>query len=381
MQTDRTSPPSAAWEGLRPVTIPRFLLAFVMWAAPAFGGQEVRVEPTPHVRLPSETGDGQLLFADPVGATVRRDGAVIVADRQGERLLAISRDGRIMARFGRTGEGPGEYRTISWMSRCGEGRIALFDQSLERVTLFSDAGEYKTAFRPPTSTSIYHACGPGDGMFAALATVVQDGRTRPPLRTAAVNVMLMQKNGSLTSVVRDVPAFEVVSLRGAWFPRPLGERALIATSSTALYVRASGAGSVDVYSPSGTRTRTITLPWQRASPSQQQRWVAIEDLAVLMPEGPAREGFRSEIRALPPTEYLPYASALLIDPLEWLWVVAPNPTQTVIHAFDPGGEHRGSIHLPGMHLVFEVGRDYVLSGVIDVQTGERTALEIRRLSR
>lgn len=381
MLTDRTNFPPRAWERIRPVTVALFLLAFPGWAAPAFGVQGVRLEPTPHVRIPSETRDGQLLFADPVGATVRHDGAVIVADRQGERLLAISRDGRIMAQFGRTGEGPGEYRTISWMSRCGEGRIAVFDQSLERVTLFSDSGAYRTAFRPPSATSIYHACGTGDRMFAALASVVQDGRTRPPLRTASVNVMLMHANGSLTSVVRDVPAFEVVSLRGAWLPRPMGERALIATSSTALYVRPSGARSVDVYDANGALTRTITLTWRRSEPSPQQRDVAIEELAVLMPEGPARDGFRSELRALPPVESLPHASSLLIDPLEWLWVVAPHPTETVIHAFDSGGQHRGAVHLPGTHMVFEVGLDHLLSGAIDVQTGERTALEVRRLVR
>ncbi len=77
-------------------------------------------------------------FFEDVGDVFVRDDRVFVADRGGRKILAFDRStGHLTATVGRPGDGPGEFRFLSWIGDCGTDEIVAWDQGHRRVSLFS----------------------------------------------------------------------------------------------------------------------------------------------------------------------------------------------------------------------------------------------------
>ena len=70
--------------------------------------------------------------------TVGPDGSIYVP--QGQEIRIFDPEGRFLRAFGRSGEGPGEFRDMSYVSWCGDTLFAG-DQRLQRIVLFNAAGE------------------------------------------------------------------------------------------------------------------------------------------------------------------------------------------------------------------------------------------------
>lgn len=64
-----------------------------------------------------------------------RDGTIVVAQPQDQRLLFFSPDGRLTGSFGRKGAGPGEYATLAWSHGMTGDTLWTVDGSLDRYTL------------------------------------------------------------------------------------------------------------------------------------------------------------------------------------------------------------------------------------------------------
>src|SRR5688572_12056606 len=78
---------------------------------------------TPATQIESIMGVGRLW-----------DGGIVIANRGGTNDIRIF-DARVshVATFGRTGEGPGEFRRIEWMGQAGDPAW-IYDSGLQRMT-------------------------------------------------------------------------------------------------------------------------------------------------------------------------------------------------------------------------------------------------------
>ncbi|MFB3138199.1 MAG: hypothetical protein ACE10B_03145, partial [Phycisphaerales bacterium] len=83
----------------------------------------------------------------PTGLNVAPDGRVFVADTHYHRVIAYDPDGRELMRFGRYGQGPGEFIYPTDVAFGPQGRIYVSEYGgNDRVQVFSAQGEFLFGF-------------------------------------------------------------------------------------------------------------------------------------------------------------------------------------------------------------------------------------------
>ncbi|MFC1559351.1 6-bladed beta-propeller, partial [Gemmatimonadota bacterium] len=80
------------------------------------------------------------------------DGRFYVADVGQNRIVVYDATGNYLFSFGRTGDGPGEFRapTLRWIRN---GQIVVDDDDLDRISLWNSDGSFVDFFSPTTKSS------------------------------------------------------------------------------------------------------------------------------------------------------------------------------------------------------------------------------------
>jgi len=79
------------------------------------------------LRLGVTEGPDELMFSTIAGGLLLPDGSFVVADRGASEVRRFSREGELLSRHGREGEGPGEFEYIRAVGRCGPDGFTVFD--------------------------------------------------------------------------------------------------------------------------------------------------------------------------------------------------------------------------------------------------------------
>ncbi len=98
------------------------------------------VDSTPVVDIPGVTADDRLNFEYPTGATRLSDGGLVVSDWWAGMLRFFDGSGILERSVGREGEGPGEFRSITWLDQCAPDSLFAWDPTLDRVTVLDADG-------------------------------------------------------------------------------------------------------------------------------------------------------------------------------------------------------------------------------------------------
>lgn len=114
------------------------------------GHQVVKFSPGGEVLMvlgtPGEAGGDERHFNAPADVVVAENGDVFVADGHANttnnRVVKFSSDGTYIKSWGKTGYGPGEFRTLHAIAIDSRGRIFVGDRSNNRVQLFDQEGEF-----------------------------------------------------------------------------------------------------------------------------------------------------------------------------------------------------------------------------------------------
>jgi hypothetical protein len=69
------------------------------------------------------------------------DGALAIANSGNREILVLDVDGTERSRFGRQGDGPGEFNAISWLEAGADGGVIAYDPRQARLTFLSAEGE------------------------------------------------------------------------------------------------------------------------------------------------------------------------------------------------------------------------------------------------
>jgi 6-bladed beta-propeller len=100
----------------------------------------------PLVSIGDANVDSDYLFGAISSAVLTDDGALIVGDRQAKNVRVFAPNGTLVAVFGRPGDGPGEFSTITGVDLLKPDTILVYDGRSQRVTRFSlDAGFVSTS--------------------------------------------------------------------------------------------------------------------------------------------------------------------------------------------------------------------------------------------
>ena len=114
------------------------------------GHQVIKFSPTGEVLMtlgtPGKAGLGNNSFNAPAAVVVADNGNIFVADGHGNttnnRVVKFAPDGTFIKAWGKTGYGPGEFRTLHAIAMDNDGRIYVGDRSNNRVQLFDQEGEF-----------------------------------------------------------------------------------------------------------------------------------------------------------------------------------------------------------------------------------------------
>lgn len=100
----------------------------------------VVLDGAPLVEVPASPTDEASLF-EVQGGVLRADGGFVLANAGNHEILYFGAEGVLERRVGREGEGPGEFRGITWMEARADGGVTVGDSRVRRVTTFGPTGE------------------------------------------------------------------------------------------------------------------------------------------------------------------------------------------------------------------------------------------------
>jgi len=96
----------------------------------------------------------------------RANGEVVVADGGNRLVLVLAGPGRELLRFGREGEGPGEFQDLSRVFPVGSDGVAGYDARLSRVQIFDGGGQLKR-----TVSAVTEQLGDGGALLVPVGVV------------------------------------------------------------------------------------------------------------------------------------------------------------------------------------------------------------------
>lgn len=295
------------------------------------------------------------------GVVVDRRGRVYVGDAQALEVRVFSPGGELEERFGRKGEGPGEFTHIGGLSRAPDG-IAVLDGSQGRVTLFSPRGEVLRSFRLRRPYRILQSFSAS--RFDDQARFYD----RTPLSTAplvdSVGVVVYSPAGEPDDTVHVATIQEdrLVIERGGVpimaFTRPFSPQPSLAIGPDGLiYFTLGDRYSIAVLSPEGDTLRVVRRELRPRSVTDEERDTALAEIEERYREV-AGSGAPRGIE-IPSTK--PMIASLRVDRPGNLWVLMPSEPswghlEWAVH--DADGRYLGPVATPQM-MVTDIGEDYV----------------------
>lgn len=364
------------------VSLALVTIALAVPAGAATAQSAWHVDAAPILDVSSNAKSAAVLFSRVTGATRLSDGTVVVADLDDNTLHFFSATGAPLRNVGRVGSGPGEFRRVTWIGRCGGDSLHVWDMLQLRMAVFAPNGAFVRQYAIPADS----ARGAGPFMTLAcssrgvIAYQSQPGmpkvlrpaknpssptREERAVRTTAA-VSVGNSVGMVTRKLGDHPSGSMYLIGGGGFPLPLASTTYVAVAGDRVFVgTADSTSTVAEYAPNGAMTMLkLNIPSRPTTADQRSRAAAA--IASLAP-GQMRQLAEDSLKVAPMPAMLPPYSALFgdADGVLWVQLTVPGDPNTRLRAVGGNGRTLGEITLRANAVVQEVGRDYVLAAYDD----------------
>ncbi len=351
-----------------------------LWAP----GDGWRLSDLPLLEIGSAGEDsGTALFR--VSDAVRlSDGRIVIANGGTSELLYFSPDGKLLARGGGAGGGPGEFASLMGLgmsiiavTRTLGDTIRADDKAGGKILVFSPTGDFVRSAplsEGPTGERVHFASGVGwldDGTFLATTTMSYgddpDAQPSPEGRLVRPRVALRRftLDGTLADTIGTFPGNEsyrsiqssldktgsgTMQIRNA--PVPFARTFHAVTGGKTVAVGVTDWMEVRVYGPDGALLRIVRGPGtpRTVDAAQREAWINAN-------------GGREPATPFPET--MPAFGDLTPDAEGSFWVEAyqapgdpPGPSRWSV--YDALGRYLGDVTMPERFQPMEIGADYVL---------------------
>ncbi len=120
------------------------------------------------------------VFAEISSVAVSGDGTIFVFDQKDKNVKVFDRDGKFLRKFGRAGEGPGEFSLPRSIHCMGLDEVVVVDTS-RRLSFFKPSGEFVRTVSAG-SLNFVDACPDSKGNFFVFLMVPEEANPRYELR-------------------------------------------------------------------------------------------------------------------------------------------------------------------------------------------------------
>ena len=97
--------------------------------------------------LGGESGGTESVLNRPFDLRVDAQGNIFVLDWGDVQFKVFAPDGRLLRKFGKEGQGPGEFAIPAYFELAADGRIFLLSARQHQMVLLDGAGKYLSSFR------------------------------------------------------------------------------------------------------------------------------------------------------------------------------------------------------------------------------------------
>lgn len=275
-------------------------------------------DPEPRLVVGTVEGDTAQQFHRVRTPFLMDDGQLVVPVSGADAIRVFGPDGELLRSLGGTGQGPGEFTSLSAAWARGD-TVEAYDGSLRRVVRFFPDGTYREVKLKGVRSAQLPVPGTwGDGW--AVATLLFWGWGRRD----EMAVHRYDRSGEDLGVVARVEG--LARYRTPLFsgPDPLSPRALFALHGDELYVAETTTPEIRVYGPEGDRRRTLVWePEERIPPEEAFARVVeaeVEDAGPDQAEAVRRRQEAHEVR-----DHVSAFWGFLVDDEGFVWIQPYDP--------------------------------------------------------
>ncbi|HEX6751165.1 MAG TPA: hypothetical protein VF092_27995 [Longimicrobium sp.] len=339
-----------------------------------------RVADRPELDLTgAEAGKGPGLY-QVMGAVRLGDGRIVVANGGTSTLEIFGADGAHQRSVGRAGDGPGEFRALSWVGRFAGDSIAAWDSGTGRLSVFTPAGDFARSVAPAQPLGIFpRAEGALDGGALLLAlhqpSLGMSATEGVHVQRDTISLAVLRPDGAV-AVLGRFPGSEVLASGNPagglmMMPLPFGRATIAAGSGGRVYVADGDRWEIAEYAPGGGVRALVRADreLQPVTPADVRAYR--ERLVTLGAENNgaiARQHARMLDRA-PYPKQKPAITGLLVDAHGNLWVESPESGEGTLARgwtiVSPDGRMLGRARKPDALTVHQVGDGWLIGTATD----------------
>lgn len=332
------------------------------------------LSPAPTLTI-EDDGTPATQFVRIMGVARLSTGHIAVANRGTNDIRIFDARARHVVTFGRSGEGPGEFRRLEWIGRSGD-TAWFYDSGLQRITavLLGARPELSgttrvTATGKRESFSVTGRLTDGRYVVTTNVSPTFDGPPGVHRLPGSTGIIARTGDGDVTwlgdfrsaaiFVHNPTGDFKNAAVGPIAFPPWLRS----ATGGGQIWIGDSGGDSLVVIRARDLSRFVVRVPFETRAPGKALVDAAREQEAAgnRSPEGKAFLDSKYSAKYLP--QRLPSFESLLPGPQGELWIQEYTgnralPTQYVV--IDATGRPKGRVAVSGGSRVREVGLDYVI---------------------
>jgi hypothetical protein len=325
-------------------------------------------------------GRGALLRIDDLGGlgggTFDWQDRLVIGDRLEQEVRVIGPDGGEILRFGRRGDGPGEFAYVNRVFATPL-QLLVWDTRRRDLSRFDLDGRFRYRTFPETPAGVQRA-GTVVAVLGNGNPIVQwGGIARRGFARDTVTLSLHDSTGAVRRVIGRYPADEMLNVRvpdGSWIERLPESQHLSVSACGGEVAISTGEATIDIHrlqNPTPERIDLASVLPAPATPADLQRrdqaWLRMRSLELR--DNQFGTSLVDSIRAALPEHRLPpRILALHHDTNCQLWIVPSHPPTESGRLLLLNGSHRDVVRIlvvPVAREVLAVGRDWFATRTTD----------------
>lgn len=337
----------------------------------------------PLLTLGSVDGSPDEVLYRVVGAFRTSDGRLVVANAGSHEIRWYDSQGRVVARSGGEGDGPGEYKSIFGAGSAGGDSVAVYDFRERRVTIIGPDAAVTRTFRledPPRPPGTEEP-EPGwplmvgrlaNGEFlASISPSKTPGTAYEGIPEDTVEYVRYDATGARVGVAVQELGNEsyVVSTANSVSTSSVsfGRNTEVALGPAEIWVGRTDTEDVRRYGPTGD-LHLIVRRVRAPRPVTEEDVAAYKERRIAAIENPEwRQRFLEIFEKTPFAKFHPTFAGIQVDPDGYLWVreYAFDPSSddeapSEWSVFDPDGNLVASVTVPAGRGILSVGRNHIV---------------------